>query len=77
MFTRAHLTLRNPESFINLQTHYIKNNWPNFDNIITLSDEDWEEKGIEEFTRLVEKSEKTLKPKFGRNPKFGNPSRKS
>jgi hypothetical protein len=27
---------------INSQTHYTKNNWPNFDNLIAMSDEEWE-----------------------------------
>jgi len=28
------------ESSINSQTHYIENNWPDFKNIIAMSDED-------------------------------------
>jgi hypothetical protein len=27
---------------INSQTHYTKNNWPNFNNLIAMNDEEWE-----------------------------------
>ena len=40
---------KNRESFINSWIHYIKNNWLNFDNIIVMGDEEWEEKGYERF----------------------------
>jgi len=49
------------ESSTNPYTHYTNNNWSNFDNIIAMGDEEWEEKYLKEFSRLVEKFEKTWK----------------
>jgi len=50
------------ESSTNPYTHYTKIKWSNFDNIIAMGDEEWEEKYLKDFTRLVEKSKKTWKP---------------
>jgi len=55
-------TFRNPESSIDSQNHCTKNNWPNFDNMVAMGDEEWEQKDIKEFTRLVENSEKSWEP---------------
>ena len=52
----------NPESSIDSQNHNTKNNWPNFDNMIAMGNEEWNEEDIKEFTRLVEDSEKSWKP---------------
>ena len=54
-------TFRNPENSIDSQNHYTKNNQPNFDNIIAIDDEDWEEEDMKEFTREVEMFEKIQK----------------
>ena len=48
-------------STINLQTHYIENNWPNFDKII-MDKEECGEEDIEEFTKLIEQPEHAWKP---------------
>jgi len=55
-------TVKNPESLNDSQNHCTKNNWPNFDNIIAMGDEEWEEEDMKKFTRLVENSKKTWKP---------------
>lgn len=52
---------KNLKSFINSRTHCIKNNWPSFDTTIAMSNEDWKEEEIKDFTRLVENYEKTWK----------------
>ena len=57
-YTSTPCTFRNPESSIDSQNHCTKNNWPNFDNMIAMDDEEWGEKDIREFTKLVENSEK-------------------
>jgi hypothetical protein len=57
-YTSTPCTFRNPESSIDSQNHCTKNNWPNFDNMIAMDDEEWGEEDIREFTKLVENSEK-------------------
>ena len=61
-YTNTHYTFRSFENPNHSQNYYTKNNWPNFNNVTTLDDEEWAEEDIEEFTRLMENSEKTWKP---------------
>jgi len=61
-YTSTACTFKNPESSIDSQNHCTKNNWPNFDNMVAMGDEEWEEEDIKEFNRLVENSEKSWEP---------------
>jgi hypothetical protein len=48
---------------INLQTHCIENNWPNFDKTITSMDKEEDgEEDIEEFQKLIKQSEHAWEP---------------
>jgi len=56
---------RNPESGSSTTTPalYIKNEWPNFkEYIVAVEDEEWEEKNIWEFTKLIEQHEQAWRP---------------
>jgi hypothetical protein len=48
-YTSTPYTFRNPKNPNDSQNHCTKNNWLNFDNIIAMGDEEWEEKGYERF----------------------------
>ena len=61
-YTNTHYTFRSFESFNHSQNYYTKNNWPNFNNVTTLDDEEWAEEDIKEFTRLMENFKKAWKP---------------
>ena len=61
-YTSTPYTFRSFESSNRSQNHYTKNNWPNFNNVTTLDDEEWAEEDIKEFTKLMENSEKDWKP---------------
>ena len=61
-YTSTPYTFRSFESSNHSQNHYTKNNWPKFNNVTTLDDEEWAEEDIKEFTRLMENSEKAWKP---------------
>ena len=58
-YTSTPYTFRSFESSNRSQNHYTKNNWPNFNNVTTLDDEEWAEEDIKEF---MENSEKAWKP---------------
>ena len=56
---------RNPESGSSTTTPalYIENEWPNFkEYIVAVEDEEWEEKNIGEFTKLIEQHEQAWRP---------------
>ena len=61
-YTSTPYTFRSFESSNRSQNHCTKNNWPNFNNITTIDDEEWAEEDIKEFTKLMENSEKAWKP---------------
>ncbi|XP_073264252.1 uncharacterized protein [Populus alba] len=56
---------KNPESGSSTTTPalYIENEWPNFkEYIVAIEDEEWEEKNIWEFTKLIEQHEQAWRP---------------
>ena len=61
-YTNTLYTFKSFESSNRSQNHYTKNNWPNFNNVTTLDDEEWAEEDIKEFTRLMENFKKAWKP---------------
>ena len=61
-YTNTPYTSRSFESSNHSQNYHIKNNWPNFNNITALDKEEWAEKDIKEFNKLVENFEKAWEP---------------
>ena len=61
-YTNTLYTFKSFESSNRSQNHYTKNNWPNFNNVTIVDDEEWAEEDIKEFTRLMENSKKAWKP---------------
>ena len=61
-YTNTPYTFRSVERSSHSQNYHPKNNWPNFNDVTVLDDEEQAKEDIKEFAKLVEKSEKTWKP---------------